>query len=297
MFAIARVRGHRVDSHQTQPMPTAVLQLVEGPGRTEWPPSARMHCLLSGAAYTTINGHVLSLPCGSVMVRDPRELSVCSVSRRALWLHIVGMPALADSARTCVLPLLNEPDSRCAQLLGGLARRLLALPSGMQLDATESSGWAPALESAAAEYEPLIDRCAGYSRRHKVDLFRRLARARAVLLDGCDSALPMTAVSAVASLSTPHFVRQFHRVYGDPPYRCRLRRQMQRAYAMLESGNHSVGAVMARIGIDNHCTFNRAFRQSFGRSASQVRPHAAADRAQNRPAKAPGSVTLHQRPG
>jgi AraC-like DNA-binding protein len=72
-----------------------------------------------------------------------------------------------------------------------------------------------------------------------------------------------------AGLSETSLKRGFHRVYGQTVFGHLRIQRMQRARALLESGDYTVLEAASRVGYSNPSNFSAAFRREFGLNPKQ----------------------------
>ena len=72
-------------------------------------------------------------------------------------------------------------------------------------------------------------------------------------------------------LSTAHFARGWTRAFGVPPAAYLRRLKLERARALLENSNQSVGHIAREVGFKSAAHFSRSFRQLYGVSPLQFR--------------------------
>jgi len=89
--------------------------------------------------------------------------------------------------------------------------------------------------------------------------------------------LDIAALAAEALMSKAHFSRQFRRAYGETPHAYLITRRIERAKALLRSGEMSVSAVCLAVGFTSLGSFSARFRQLVGEtpSAYRARDHSA----------------------
>ncbi|MFI8221231.1 helix-turn-helix domain-containing protein [Streptomyces sp. NPDC085932] len=93
------------------------------------------------------------------------------------------------------------------------------------------------------------------SARHAIEEF----------VDSSISARPRVAdLARVAGLSPDYFTRVFRRTFGVPPREWMVRRRIQRATLLLDSGNLSVSQVAAALGYTDSFLFSRQFKAVMG---------------------------------
>ena len=266
---LAPIRGARI--HRIRRLRLEPLQAVElaRPGVI----------LLAGAATLVAHDWSLPLQAGSVLVCDGRErLQLGSGAEGAAlvcgWPDPQALPAgpcrRHEPQRCALLPLLHPPGSTLARLMQATAAGLSG-HDALELPGRQGQAWLDAVLAAQAEHDPAIERCHGRTRARRRDLYVRLARTRALLAaPGCDGP-EVAALARIARLSTSHYVRLFHQVFGDPPHRFRSQVRMDRARALVLEGRLPIAAILAVTGYTSHSCFARAFRQRFGCSASEMK--------------------------
>jgi AraC-like DNA-binding protein len=67
-----------------------------------------------------------------------------------------------------------------------------------------------------------------------------------------------------AYMSAGHFSREFRRAYGESPYRYLMTRRIERAMALLRSGELSVSEVCFAVGCSSLGTFSTRFSELVG---------------------------------
>lgn len=239
--------------------------------------------LLDGEATLLAHDWCLRLQPGTVAVSDGRErLDLrCGPGARASVLCLWPEPdvpgaALAGTARkhaprTPLLPLVHEPGSAIAVLMQQLAGALARSGRSDAQESRQARFFLGAMLAAQDAHDAQIARCHGRTHARRRELFVRLARARMLLAAEAEDALDVARLARIARLSTSHFVRLFHRVFGEPPHRYRARRRMERARLLLLHTALPVSEVLWRVGYASHSCFARAFRQHFGCTASELR--------------------------
>jgi AraC family transcriptional regulator len=233
--------------------------------------------VLRGEPTLTGPDYALRMESGSVLVSDGRTPATlrCELSGPAellcAWPDLASPEvASASPLRGWLLPIVHEPQSEVATVMRRLAERLRASRT-RRIDAPQLvNSWLEAIMSAQAIHHETIERCPGRTAERRRDLFVRLARARA-LLGSPACAMDVAQCARVASLSTSHFVRLFHRAFGESPHQFRSTSRMLRARALILSTDLSVRDVMRRTGFDTLASFSRAFRQHHGVSATALR--------------------------
>jgi len=90
------------------------------------------------------------------------------------------------------------------------------------------------------------------------------------LVDG----ITVKEMAAEAALSAAHFSRLFKAKMGETPYRYVMRRRVERARTLLDSGDRRVGEVARLIGFSGTSHLTRQFKQHFGITPRQFQREA-----------------------
>ena len=98
------------------------------------------------------------------------------------------------------------------------------------------------------------------------DVNRRLLRARDVMDRRYSDPLNIDELARVALMAPTHFIREFKRVFGEPPYRYLQRRRVERAMFLLRHGTDTVTQICADVGFVSLGTFSRTFTAIVGES-------------------------------
>jgi AraC-like DNA-binding protein len=106
-------------------------------------------------------------------------------------------------------------------------------------------------------------------------VFRRLCRARELLVAARDDAPSIEAVARVVAISSSHFTRQFAALFGATPHQLRLRARLERAKGLLAAGR-SVTEVCLEVGFSSLGSFSELFRRRVGTPPSAYRRRAPA---------------------
>lgn len=108
------------------------------------------------------------------------------------------------------------------------------------------------------------------------DVNRRLLRARDVMDSSYSEPLTIDELARVALMAPTHFIREFKRVFGEPPYRYLQRRRVERAMFLLRHGTDTVTKICADVGFVSLGTFSRTFTVIVGQSPVAYRNSAVA---------------------
>jgi AraC-like DNA-binding protein len=88
--------------------------------------------------------------------------------------------------------------------------------------------------------------------------------------------LDISAMARIAFMSSAHFSRRFHAVYGESPYSYLLTRRIERAKNLLRQGESVTDACIA-VGYLSLGSFSSRFTEVVGESPSQYRERDHAD--------------------
>jgi AraC-like DNA-binding protein len=83
--------------------------------------------------------------------------------------------------------------------------------------------------------------------------------------------LDISALARSASVSTAYFSRSFKAAFGETPHQYLMSRRMERAKALLRSGNLAVTDVCLAVGFTSLGSFSTQFRRFVGDSPSAYR--------------------------
>ncbi len=99
----------------------------------------------------------------------------------------------------------------------------------------------------------------------------RLRRVTQYIQDNLDGELRLAELSAQVHMSPYHFARLFKRSTGTPPHRFVLRRRIDRATALLATGELSICEIARVVGFQTPSHFTTVFRRITGITPSVYR--------------------------
>lgn len=108
-----------------------------------------------------------------------------------------------------------------------------------------------------------VDRLKEVKLSTRVELYRRLHRAKDYLDAHVSSKVSVQEVSLVACLSAHHFKRTFRSAFGISPHQYHVSRRMDVARTLLQKGL-AVQEVCASTGFEDPSSFTRLFRKTYG---------------------------------
>ena len=98
------------------------------------------------------------------------------------------------------------------------------------------------------------------------------------IAENIDGAFTVRELAQRAGLSEPAFKARFKREVGIPPIDYVLRKKIDHARLMLQSGEHTVTDVAMRLGFSTAQYFATVFRRYTGQAPSQLRRPVLRDR-------------------
>ena len=120
-------------------------------------------------------------------------------------------------------------------------------------------------------FESLLSRCPGRSLRRRRQVLARMQRARLYLDGHLSRNVRLSELAQLTIFSTWYFTKTFHAVYDEGPREVVSRLRLRRASALLVQTDLSIAEVGEACGFENPCSFARAFRASYGVTASLYR--------------------------
>lgn len=97
----------------------------------------------------------------------------------------------------------------------------------------------------------------------RVELPRRLLRARDFIDSHYEQTLSITDIALVAHLSSSHFARQFRAEFGETPQRYLSSRRLERAAFLLRNTDYSVARICVSVGFASVGSFTSAFGRAY----------------------------------
>jgi AraC-like DNA-binding protein len=98
-----------------------------------------------------------------------------------------------------------------------------------------------------------------------------LRRARDLIDREYSRPLEVAALARAALMSTAHFSRQFRAAYGETPYAYLMTRRIERAKALLRSGDISVTEACMAVGCSSLGSFSSRFTELVGETPTAYR--------------------------
>ncbi|WP_313318357.1 AraC family transcriptional regulator [Stenotrophomonas sp.] len=116
-----------------------------------------------------------------------------------------------------------------------------------------------------------LERCSGRTAQRRHQTMLRLLRVQHLIRCNVDARLDLNHLAAVANYSPPHLIRVYRDVFDETPFEFASRLRLQRAWNMACTTRLSICEIADALGFETESAFCRAFKQSFGCTASQAR--------------------------
>jgi AraC-like DNA-binding protein len=121
--------------------------------------------------------------------------------------------------------------------------------------------------------------------------FRRLCRARDLLLEERECQLSIKDLAREVHISPFHLIRQFEAVFGETPHQFRQACRLDLARRLLAAGEYSVTEVCMEVGFSSLGSFSALFTARVGETPSAYR------RRMRPTVRVPGVMRLDLMPG
>jgi AraC-like DNA-binding protein len=183
-----------------------------------------------------------------------------------------GLPREPADAMASGDPLVGSAIDPLAAVLDRYARllRVASEPDSSllrQILAETSLG----IEDYLVRHAAKARRLPAIKHSTRMELLRRVERARAFIHDNAEGPLTLDAIAQHATLSRFHLTRSFTEAIGVPPLAYHRRLRMQHAARLLSETAMNVTQVAERLGYSSLVTFSRAFYEELGVRPSGLR--------------------------
>lgn len=111
----------------------------------------------------------------------------------------------------------------------------------------------------------------GLRRADRLEVYRRLLRARDSMEATLGQAGSLEKWAAQADMSRFHFVRSFKAAFGMSPHRYRMTRRLERARELLVRSQGPITEIALEVGFDSPSHFAAAYRRRFGETPGHTR--------------------------
>jgi AraC family transcriptional regulator len=105
----------------------------------------------------------------------------------------------------------------------------------------------------------------------RVELYKRLLRARDFIESSYTSEIPLTRIANEAYLSPHHFLRQFKLLFGKTPHQYVVSKRLELALRLLQDNTISITEICSKVGFESLGSFSWMFKKKFGVSPDQYR--------------------------
>ncbi len=204
-------------------------------------------------------------------------------TRDSLWLCLAGHPTAwlrhFGNAQALHEPL---PWQHAAPRL--LRRQLVHLARGLRDGLVPESGQSPideALATLLGDQQQAIaarlPRCRGRNKSHRRQTLLRLLHVRHLVRchveadDESEAAIDLAWLADRAHYSSGHLIRVHREVFGETPSEYLARLRSARAWRLVRETAMPVGEITQALGFESQSAFCRAFKHTFGMTATQAR--------------------------
>lgn len=224
---------------------------------------------------------------------EPRGLQVwrdgrlrCRSLVPGLWLGLAGPAAawarpLQAASRDEHPELFTEDGAGSRDIRRLLVRLALRLRPG-----AAQGGLEPLVEALCAalleqqrHLHARLSRCSGRTLQRRQQTLGRLLRVRHLVRNGTGERVDLARLARSASYSPSHLIRLYRDVFDETPSEYAARLRFERAWRMVRDTTMPVCEITEALGFESQSAFCRAFKQSFGVTATELRRHAADDTA------------------
>lgn len=208
-----------------------------------------------------VRGFCISL--SAEMIRDIAHCRSHTVEQ------LLEMP---DSAKTGIIDfpeLIHPSGDALTQFLSGLTQKLDPKTGRVaESDELLFTQIGEALLMSQRKLHSSIASLDAQRRSTKIELYKRIAHAKAIMDDAPETVLSIGSLAQEAALSEYHFMRCFRQLFGISPHQYLIRSRMQKAAELL-SARLPVSEVAVRCGFADVPSFSKAFRKQHGFSPSR----------------------------
>lgn len=116
-----------------------------------------------------------------------------------------------------------------------------------------------------------VDKLSGLKQTTRVELYKRLLRAKDFIESSYTSEIPLSRIAHEAYLSPHHFLRQFKLVFGKTPHQYVVTKRLELALELLGNNSYSITEICNKVGFESLGSFSWMFKKKFGDSPEQYR--------------------------
>ncbi len=116
-----------------------------------------------------------------------------------------------------------------------------------------------------------MEKLPALKRTTRIELYKRLLRARDFIESSYTSEIPLTRIAHEAYLSPHHFLRQFKLLFGMTPHQYVVSKRLELALDLLKDNSFSITEICNKVGFESLGSFSWMFKKKFGDSPDQYR--------------------------
>lgn len=261
--------------------PLHVVRL--GPqGRAEVPAGWTSAWLpIAGALDVEAGGHAWTLPRHEVLVW--RDGPVRGRAARAALLvagpHAAWRAPPAGATEALEPPLVLPTEQPVSPALRRAALRLARSAGDPSVHGRlddRLAAFAAALREQQFDLRARLPRCTGRTAERREHTMLRLLRVQHLIRRHSDGRLDTARMARCASYSPCHLIRLYREVFDETPAEYAARLRDERAWQLVRDTALPVAAITDALGFESASAFCRAFKASFGVTATQARRAATA---------------------
>jgi AraC family transcriptional regulator len=268
-------RGQARDNRGLGEAVSVLATISRSSGMEVVEPQASFWLVLRGSAQLVCNEGRFRLQRGEWIALDRDSRPSLQVARNALVLGLLLPGPLAESSAGLVLyPGRGHATPREQRMALRHWRDAGAFAAGDMHAAGASAASQRILHAIAGlqdTLQPLLGRCPGRSLRRRRQVLARMQRARLYLDGHLARNVRLSELARLTIFSTWYFTKTFHALYDEGPREVTSRLRLRQASTLLLQTDLSIAEVGEACGFENPCSFARAFRASYGMTATSFR--------------------------
>ncbi|HEY5802649.1 MAG TPA: helix-turn-helix transcriptional regulator [Lysobacter sp.] len=204
-------------------------------------------------------------------------------TRNSMWLCLTGSPAAWAAHLGHVpggrelLPWQHTAPRHLRRRLLQLARQLRDDGCGQSDETSTIDNLANQLVEQQRAVAARLPRCRGRNQSHRRQTLLRLLHVRHLVRchveaeDESEPAIDLSWLAERAHYSSGHLIRIHREVFGETPSEYLVRLRSARAWRLVRETAMPVGEITQALGFESQSAFCRAFKHTFGMTATQAR--------------------------
>lgn len=193
----------------------------------------------------------------------------------AWWLMLTGAPAAwsrhlpAHAGVDALFPFDDVCPRAIARLLVRTTRKAARgdMPTAASLCDALCAAW---LERQSA-VQPQLQRCSGRTLQRRQQTLQRLLHVQALIRNTHEDRIDLERLARIANYSPSHLIRLYREVFDETPSEYAARLRFDRAWRLVRETRMPVCEITEALGFESQSAFCRAFKQTFGVTATQAR--------------------------